>query len=601
MLKIIVIVCVLLGILAITALESWLRRHIGSKELASSVYTVTMEKYGEFWRAQLVPVAILVVIIGLLIGFTAGPIPGAVFALGAVFAFLYVFFGTRSFSSSVVSSSSLAMDGEIKPSLRSAYRGGAVMGLEIMTIVVVGLGILFFFFNRKNLIANIAYFGLGVSTASLCIRLSGSVMTSASKLAASKTRSVDYTGVFAATGCDFGETFVLSICSAILLAGVGVDASGPTSTFTATDTTRYPMLIAAIGLAACVFSVFTYRALTGKKSHYSVTAGVLVAGIIVYAASAYLSITMLESIAYSFCIGFGILAVIISAEFSKIFSDGSEIFKKNLPKTKDDDVDIPVLNGLAIGMISTVVPTVLVGITISLSFNIASYYGIALAAVGATCVTAASVAVREFASTSSSAAMFTEAADDNAEANVGYYNIFKNLSQKTKTAGKSYSIVSAIMTVAALLTALAYVSDHSSVDILSPLVFAGLIFGIVVTMIIIGLIIKSVLSTGRVMLDETAEDDDEYVSIYSVRGISLIIAIATLLPLVIGTLGGTDVLTGFMCGCNLSGAIFILALSNTGIHFDRTSADALGSVIKYMTIFAIAFIPAFGFFNEFFS
>ena len=598
--KIIFIACVLFGVLAAVSIEAWLRRHIGNKETASNVYTATMEKYSEFWRAQIGPAAVLLVVLAVPIAFFGGLIQCAIYAGGALFAFFAVFIGSRSFGSGVVSASSIASDGDIKSAIRSAYRGGAVMGLTIMSFAITGIGLMFFLFSRNQLIDNVIYFALGASAASVGARLSGSVLTSASKLAKTKKRLPDYTGSFVANGEDYIETLIMSVCAAIALAEIGVDSSGPTATFTATDTSRFPLMVASVGIAASVIGIFVFRPHTGKNAHMSPTASVAVTGLIVFAAAVYFSINTLEGISYSYCVGFGILAALVSAEFSKAFSNGSEIFKKNLPRVKEKGVDIPVMNGLSVGLISTAIPCAAVSVAILLSYSIGNYYGIALAAVGAASLTGVSLATREFACTSSSAGIFTEAADSNAEANVGYYNILRNISSKSKTAGKAYSAVAAVFTLAALMSVLSTTAGgDGTVDIMRPSIFSGMIVGIVLSLFIIGLVIRSVIISARAMMDESGDEIDEYLSVYSIRGLAMIILLASIVPLAIGCVRGVDCLVGFMAGCIFTGMSIVFALNNTGIHFDRTSSDVLGSIVKFMAVLSIAFLPAFMYFAGF--
>jgi K(+)-stimulated pyrophosphate-energized sodium pump len=593
MLKIVIIVCALFGILTAVSIESWLRRHPGNIELAKNVYDATLEKYSEFCLALLLPLGLIVVAIGvlvlivgdinLLIGFVAGVLSVA----------LSVFVGSRSFTSATVSASSIAFDGDIKRAMRSAFRGGSVAGILVPVIGTGILCLLYFIFKLSVTVEIMAVFGLGAAVCGLFIRLSGSILTSAHKLSDSDEHNVDYVGAYAANAADFAESFMLSAGAAILLADVGVETSGVSTIFTAADAAKFPLLVLACGIVASIIGILTYRSHTGKYSHFGFTAGGYVAGALVMAASIYLSMSILESRAYAYCIGFGILATLISGEFCKYYSMDSEVFLRNLPYTQDEDIDIPMLHGLSVGLISSFVPGLITAVAMVLSFNLANYYGVALAAVGAGSISAFTLNVREYATTVSASCSFAEAADHNAEDNQPYYNILRRTSAKAKAAGRAYSTITAAFTLSALMMAFTFRSEMEVVRLSDPVVFGGMISGTLVILLFMGLLIKAILSSTASMLDSSADDPDEYRNIGSVRGVVMLEVLAIALPLAIGFLMGADCVIGFIAASIVTGIAIIYAFNNTGRYYDRTASDALGSIIKIMTASALAAVALF--------
>lgn len=593
MLKIVTLACAVFGMLCAVSIESWLRRHTGDREIASVVYQSTLEKYSEFWIAQIVPVLILTGIATVFVGFGIGLYSAIALATGAMTSFISVYIGSRSFTSSVVSSSSYLYDGEIRTGLKSSFRGAAVLGLTLAVLGVSALSVLFFMFQNKQLMSVAAAFALGASIAGVGIRLSGAVLTSAHKLSDSDETNVDYIGAFASNGAEFVLLMLVSACSAALLAEIGVESSGVTSTFTAASAAKYPVVVLACGLAASALAVFIYRPYTGKYSHFGITAGSIVAGIISFIASLYFSTRILESPVYGFCVGLGILAQLISAEFCKNYSMDSSIFKRNLPRSRDEDIDIPMLNGLSIGFITALVPGVLTMAAIILSFNIANYYGVALAAIGTNSIAAVNLAVRNFATSLSASSSFASSCDEALEENLGYYKVLQRLSSKAKAAGRSYLSISEALTLTSLLTAFTFTAGNLDVVMSDPLVFGGMIFGTVFILFLLGLLIRTIFLSTRVMLEAGADDSDEYRNISSVRGIPFLCILAMVMPLVIGFVLGTYSVTGFLAGSIVTGVILILAFNNTGRYYDRISTDSLGSVLVIMTAVTLAAVPAF--------
>ena len=572
--KVVTLACVLFGFLSAVSIESWLRRHHGNKQIASDVYTATLEKYSEFWLAQIIPIPLTVLVVGLLYAFGIGVTVSSVIAylVGAFTCFISVFFGSRSFASGTISSSSILADGDIKSGMRSAYRAGAVMGLSVVTAGLATMSILFFLFKHDQFVNVAEGFALGAALTGFGIRLSGAILTSAHKLSETSELNIDYTGAFAAVGSDYAVTFILAVCSVVLLAEVGVDSSGVASTFTVSAAAKFPLVVVGAGIVASVIGIFALRVSTGKHSDYGFTIGSFIAGALVFAASIYFSIEILGA---------------------KYFAMNADVFRRNLPKTKDEDIDVPMLHGLSVGLISSFVPGLFTTIAIVLSYSIAKHYGVALAAVGVGSISAVNTAVREYATTLSSSCSFAENFDENANENRGYYNILRRASAKSKAAGRSYSSVAAAFTLTALLMAFSFKSGNESVDLSDPVVFGGMIFGTVLILVFMGFLIRAILMSTSSMLDSAGESVEEYRNILSVRGLIIIEVIAIASPVIVGFGMGAECVIGFMGACIVTGMALIFAFNNTGRYYDRIATDALSSVIKMMTAVAIACTPAF--------
>ena len=271
----------------------------------------------------------------------------------------------------------------------------------------------------------------------------------------------------------------------------------------------------------------------------------------------------------------------------------ADVFRRNLPKTKDEDIDVPMLHGLSVGLISSFVPALFTIIAIVLSYSIATEYGVALAAVGVSSIAAVNTAVREYATTTSASCSFAMSYDDSAEDNTGYYNILRHTSAKAKATGRAYSAVAASLTLTALLMSVTFKSGREMVDLSNPVVFGGMIFGTVIILVFMGFLIRSVILSTISMLDYAGESAEEYRNITSVRGNIILEVFAIAAPLTVGFVMGVDCLIGFIGACIVTGMAFIFAFNNTGRYYDRIACDALGSVIKIMTAVAIAFTPAF--------
>lgn len=591
MLKIITLICALAGLLTALSLESWLRSRIVRNDVSARTYAETKSRNGEFWSIQYVPLAIMTVLIGAAIFVFVGRLNAAVFLGGAVLCLLSVATGSLTVVSGSISSSSAAVTGDIRTALKSAYRSGAVMGLSVSSIALIGLGSLFLFLDTSHLIKLIASFALGASLVSLCTGISGTAFSGAYSLTVKSDDFTDYTGMFIGSGADLVETYILSACSAALLAGVGVDTSGVLSTFTATSAARYPLIVLASGIAASIIGILVYRGRIVKDPAAGLTAGNYVAAVIVIAVSVFFSNVVLQSYVYAICVAAGILAALITGEASKAYSVDGIIFRRNMPDVKKTGAGHSMIYSLSIGMISVIIPAVLTTAAMILAYQFASFYGIALAAVGINSMAAVNLAVRGFAINTASASEIASVSDPEAES-PNPADVLLTASVKADPVGKTYTGVSAYVTLVSMFTALSVVGNNMSTNILSTSVYTGMMIGAVSVFVCAGLIIRSIRLTSQVLRARVESDDPEK-RITALRGLLPIYVISLIIPLAAAAAGGVNGLIAFACSAAISGMCVIFAFNNSGRYFDRMATETLGTVIKLMVAVTLVVAPLF--------
>ena len=175
--KILTLACALFGLLTAVSLEAWLRSRIAKNATTTDTYKTVRNRNSEYWSNQYLPLIVMLAVVAAAIGFAVSPWNAAVFFGGAVLCFVSVILGSRTVISGSISSSSLAASGDVRGSLRTAYRSAAVMGLFVTSFALIGLGSLFLFLDTEKLISLIASFGLGASITSLCLNLSGTAFS----------------------------------------------------------------------------------------------------------------------------------------------------------------------------------------------------------------------------------------------------------------------------------------------------------------------------------------------------------------------------------------------------------------------------------------
>ncbi len=592
MLKIVTLICALIGLLTAIFLESWLRSRIIRNETSAENYAEVKSRTSEFWSIQYVPLLSILVLLGAVIFVFVGRLNAAVFLGGAALCFISAFAGASTAITGSIASSSAALSGDIRTSLRTAYRSAAVQGLIISSMALVGLGILFLFLKQSQLIDLVASFALGVSTVSLGLGLSGTAFSGAYALTVKSDDFTDYTGMLIGSGADQVETFILSACSAALLSGVAVDTSGIMSTFSATSAARYPLIVLAGGIIASVIGVMIFRGHVVRRPGAGLTAGNFVAAAIIAAVAFYFSNDLLQSYVYGVCVSLGMLAALISGEASKAYSIDGAVFRRFLPDVRVTGKSQSMIYSLSIGMISVIIPAVITTAAMILAYNFANFYGIALAAAGINSMSAVNSAVRGFSINTASASEIVSVSDPEAES-PNPADVLLTASVRSDSLGKTYSGVSAYVTLVAMFTALSVVANNPAINLLSTTVFTGITIGAVTVFVCAGFIIRSIRLTSQVLQARMSDSYDPEKRITSLRGIIPLLLISYAVPLSAAAAGGVNGLIAFSFSATVTGMCVIFTFNNAGRHFDRMATETLGTIIKLMITVTLVLAPLF--------
>ncbi len=592
MLKIITLICALIGLLAAISLETWIRSRIIRNEASAETYAEVKSRKSEFWSIQYLPLIVMLALLAAALFVFVGRLNAAVFLGGAALCFVSVITGASTVVSGSIASSSTAVTGDIRNSLKTAYRSAAVMGLSVSSIALVGLGVLFFFLKREQLIDLVASFALGASAVSLMIGVSGTAFSGAYSLTVKSDDFTDYTGMFIGSGADHVETYILSACSAALLSGVAVDTSGIMSTFTATSAARYPLIVMGGGIIASVIGIMIYRGYVVKRPAEGLTIGNFVAAVLTAAVAVYFSNDLLQSYVYGVCVSLGMLAALISGEASKAYSTDGAVFKRFLPDVKRTGVSQSMIYSLSIGMISVIIPAVLTTTAMILAYNYANFYGIALAAVGINSMAAVNSAVRGFSINTASASEIASVCDPDAES-PNPADVLLTASVRSDSVGKTYSGVAAYVTLVAMYTALSVVANNPAINLLSTPVFTGITIGAVIVFVCAGFIIRSIRMTSQVLRSRLSDSYDPEKRITALRGLLPLFIISFAAPLAAVAAGGVNGLISFSCAASVTGMCVIFAFNNAGKHFDRLATETLGTIIKLMVAVTLVFAPLF--------
>jgi Inorganic H+ pyrophosphatase len=294
-----------------------------------------------------------------------------------------------------VRTAAAAMRG-LNPALQVAFSSGSVMGITVVGIGLLGVTILYWIFQD---ITAVAGFGFGASSIALFARVGGGIYTKAADVGTDLVGKVeagipeddprnpgviadnvgDNVGDVAGMGADLFESYVGSIISAIALAVAG------TQVLWDDNQAVLPLLLSGAGILAAILGTFLVR--SGEQADFGQLLWALRRGI--FAAAALLAVFALIIVLaldldfnWFWTILAGLLAGIVISLATEYYTSYDYTPTRQVSESSQTGAATVIISGIATGMLSTVIPVVAIGITILVAFELAGFYGVALAGVG---------------------------------------------------------------------------------------------------------------------------------------------------------------------------------------------------------------------------
>ena len=449
----------------------------------------------------------------------------------------------------------------------------------------------------------------------------------------------DNVGDVAGMGADLFESYVGALISALTL-GVLITGSFPGAG------AFYPLLVAAIGIAASIVATFFVRGKDDANPHAALKMGSYVSAAIVAVVSIPLSMTFFGGIFYSLPIIAGIIVGLVIGYMTEVYTSGDYKSVKRIADQSETGSATTIISGVAVGMMSTWVPIVLICVGIYISYRVTNnLYGIALAAVGMLSTTGITVAVDAYGPIADNSGGIAEMSglDPHVREITDKLDAVGNT---TAAMGKGFAIGSAALTALALFVSYAHeVSlESAGINILSPNVVIGLLIGGMLPFAFSAMTMDSVSKAAYKMIEEVRRQFREIPGILegtakpdytSCVGISTTAALhemiipgvmAVLVPLLVGLLLGPEALGGLLAGSLVTGVLLAIFMSNSGGAWDNakkyieeghhggkgssahkaavvgdtvgdpfkdTSGPSLNILIKLMTVVSLVFAPLF--------
>ena len=552
-----------------------------------------------------------------------------------------------------VRTAAAAMHG-LNPALRIAFSSGSVMGITVVGIGLLGVTILYVIFQDVTVIAG---FGMGASSIALFARVGGGIFTKAADVGSDLVGKIeagipeddprnpgviadnvgDNVGDVAGMGADLFESYVSSIIAAMALAAA--------ATWKA-DAAVLPLMLAGAGIVAAILGTFMVR--SSEQADFGQLLWALRRGIyasaillVVFALVIVLSLDM--EITWFWAIVTGLAAGLIIGTSTEYYTSYEYKPTQQVAETSQTGAATVMISGIATGMISTVIPLIAVGFTIIIAFELASFYGVALAGVGLLSTLGITLATDAYGPVADNAGGIAEQAQLDPEVRERT-DALDALGNTTAATGKGFAIGSAALTSLALLAAFAIAAEITEINLLDHTIIVGVLFGAMLpflfsafTMKAVGRAAMSIVNEVRRqfreipgLMEGTADPDyTECVDIATKGALKEMIVpglMAVAAPLATGFVLGVEALGGMLIGAVGSGFMLAIMMATAGGAWDNakkyvelghyggkgsdahkaavegdvvgdpfkdTSGPSLNILLKLMAIVSLVFAPVF--------
>lgn len=545
------------------------------------------------------------------------------FITGGFFSGLSGFIGMKIATAANCRTANACREG-LNKGLRVAFSAGSVMGFTVVGLGLLDISVWFFLLkfvfklDASAITSAMLTFGMGASSMALFARVGGGIFTKAADVGADLVGKVeagipeddprnpaviadnvgDNVGDVAGMGADLYESYVSSVISASAL---GVSAFA--GEFKAM---AVPMLLAAIGIVMSILGTFFVR--TGENIEQKALLKALrrgtnlsAIGIAIIALPVVMFVLGKENLGLYFAIISGLVAGVLIGFSTEYFTSDTYKPTQKLAATSETGSATIIIGGIGLGMKSTVVPIVIVAISVLLSFFVSGgsgsvalgLYGIALSAVGMLSTLGITLATDAYGPVADNAGGIAEMSGLEPEVRERT-DALDSLGNTTAATGKGFAIGSAALTALALIAS--YIDKVQAINskvsfddfsLMNPIVLIGLFIGACLPFVFAAFTMESVGRAAQSVVVEVRRQFKEITGLMdgkadpdyarcvdlctraSLKEMILPTIIAVVTPIAVGIILGYKGVVGMLAGATAAGFLMAIFMSNSGGAWDN--------------------------------